>query len=745
MADRSHPIVTDLVLVGGGHSHVAVLKRFGMRPMDGVRLTLITRDIQTPYSGMLPGHLAGHYTFDQAHIDLRPLAQFAGARLYHDTMIGLDPVDRKVILRRRPPVSYGLLSVDIGSEPSRVGIAGSEHVLPVKPVDEFLRGWERIRERARAAPAPFRVVIVGAGAGGVELTLSVQHRLRTDGVTAEFHLVSATPTILPTHNPRVRRIFGRLLRERTVHVYTGRRVIAAEPQRALLDDGRALDADAIIWVTNAAAPGWIAHSGLATTSDGFIQVNDCLQSTSHPGVFAAGDIATIVNHPRPKSGVIAVRSGPPLADNLRRAAAGQPLKAFRPQRQLLAIISTGDRYAVASRRLLALEGAWVWRLKNWIDCKWMRGYQELPAMTAEPAPEHPRLNGTPRPDISAIAMRCGGCGSKVGSGVLSRVLARLPATARGDIVIGLADPDDAAVVRVPNGKVMVHTVDFFRALIDDPYLFGAIAANHSLSDIYAMGAEPQSALAIATLPIASESKMEQELFELLRGATQMLDDAGTALVGGHTSEGAELAFGLSVNGFVGADQLLRKGGMQPGDKLILTKALGTGTLFAADMRRQARGRWIQTALDSMLQSNRRAADCLREFGAHACTDVTGFGLLGHLVEMTRPSGVDADVELASLPVLDGAEETLARGIASSLAPDNVRLRRAVRNLEHAARHSLYPLLFDPQTSGGLLAAVAADQASACVAALRALGYHATTIIGEVKPLSDQTAPIALRI
>ncbi|MFP5348254.1 MAG: selenide, water dikinase SelD [Gammaproteobacteria bacterium] len=741
MRDSKHPVVTDIVLVGGGHSHVAVLKHFGMRPLDGVRLTLITRDIETPYSGMLPGHIAGHYTFEQTHIDLRPLAQFAGARLYHDEMVGLDPNERRVLLRARPPVAYDLLSIDIGSAPSRIGIDGAEHVLAVKPVDRFLVEWQALRERARRARGPFRIVVVGAGAGGVELTLSMQHRLRGDGVDTEFHLVNDQPAILTTHNPRVRRIFERLLRERAVRVYTGHKVARVQPTQALLDDGRALAADAIVWVTNASAPTWLAQTGLATTADGFVAVNDCLQSTSHPNVFAAGDIATIVNHPRPKSGVIAVRSGPPLADNLRRAAAGEPLKPFRPQRQFLALIGTGDLRAVASRRVLALEGAWVWRLKHWIDERWMRGYQQLPAMTPPPAPSPA---ATSAPDISAIAMRCGGCGSKVGSQILTRALARLSLPTRDDVVVGLADPDDAAVVRVPPGKLMVHTVDFFRALIDDPYLFGIIAAHHSLSDIYAMGATPQSALAIATLPIAPEAKMEQDLYQLLRGATQVLADAEAALVGGHTSEGAELAFGLSVNGLADPERLLRKGGMRAGDKLILTKPLGTGTLFAADMRRQARGRWVEAAIDSMLQSNRDAAACVREYGAHACTDVTGFGLLGHLIEMTRPSNVDAEIDLSALPILDGAETTVALGILSSLAPDNVRLRRALRDLEHAARHPRYPLLFDPQTSGGLLASVPPERAAACVAALRARGYRAAAIIGEVKARSDDLAPIALR-
>ena len=294
------------------------------------------------------------------------------------------------------------------------------------------------------------------------------------------------------------------------------------------------------------------------------------------------------------------------------------------------------------------------------------------------------------------------------------------------MLIGLHAPDDAAVVRVPPGKAMVHTVDFFRAFIDDPYIFGKVAANHALGDIYAMGAEAQSATAIVTVPAGLEAKQEDLLFQMMSGAIEVLNEANCALVGGHTGEGRELALGFAVNGLVDEDMasVMRKSGMRPGDVLILTKPIGTGTLFAAHAQLKARGRWIDAALVSMCQSNRLGAQCLREHGATACTDLTGFGLLGHLLEMTRPSGVDAELDLSALPVLEGAEETSAAGILSSLQPANVRLRRALRNQQAALSHPRYALIFDPQTAGGLLASIPQERAGACLEALRALGLRA---------------------
>jgi selenide,water dikinase len=288
---------------------------------------------------------------------------------------------------------------------------------------------------------------------------------------------------------------------------------------------------------------------------------------------------------------------------------------------------------------------------------------------------------------------------------------------------------------------MVHTVDFFRAIVDDPYLFGKIAANHSLGDIFAMGAEPQTALAIATLPYGLEAKVEDTLSQLLAGAMEVLAESGTALVGGHTGEGAELALGFAVNGLAEPGRVLRKGGLEPGNRVVLTKPVGTGTLFAADMRHKAKGPWIQSALASMLQSNQEAARCLHRHQASACTDVTGFGLLGHLVEMVKPAGVDVRLDLGAIPVLPGAVETIALGITSSLQPQNVRLRRAIRDPGGARDDPRYPLLFDPQTAGGLLAGVPAPAAEACVAELREAGYAQTAIIGEVLPQGDQLEPI----
>lgn len=363
-----------LLLLGGGHAHVYVMRAFGQAPPPA-RVTVISRTRFTPYSGMLPGLLGGLHTFEESHIDLAWLAQDTGCEFVAAEATRICTGTHRVECADGSAFDYDLLAVDTGSTPAVNHAPGArEHALSVKPVDRFLAGWQTVESRISAGER-IRVAVVGGGVGSVELLLSLQHRLRiTAGDTTRFLLLTDQPDLLMDHNQRVRRIFRDILAARRVDVRLGRRVVGVEPGLLRCADGARIEVDATLWVTGAAAPDWVADAGLATDSRGFIAVNDYLQSTSHPDVFAAGDVAAMVNHPRPKAGVFAVRQGPPLARNLRAALAGEALSPFKPQRLALALIGTGGRHAVASWGPLTAQGTWVWRWKRYIDRRWMRGY-----------------------------------------------------------------------------------------------------------------------------------------------------------------------------------------------------------------------------------------------------------------------------------------------------------------------------------------------------------------------------------
>jgi selenide,water dikinase len=763
MHQSEQPIVRELVLVGGGHSHVVLLKHFAMHPVPGLRLTLICRDTHTPYSGMLPGYVAGHYDYDMVHIDLDRLATFANARFLRDEVTGIDRATQRVQCRTRPPIDYDVLSINIGSTPNtRITPGAAVFAVPVKPINQFNQRWLQLLQRLEQADRPLHVAVVGGGAGGVELILAIHHRLHREQASRQrdtrdlrFSLFTAGTTLLPTHNARVQGFFARTLAERGIDCHLNSRVEAVREGALELANGKSVAVDEVLWVTQASGATWLRETGLALDDQGFLRVNHLLQSITDPAIFAAGDIASIEGSPREKAGVFAVRMGKPLARNLELWLRGQPLRPYRPQKHWLALISTGDRHAVASRGEWFSHGHWTWRWKDWIDRRFMARFCDLPDMQDMPsrfaATQTPLPLPLPLPlteeeqqqALSAMAMRCGGCGAKVGSTVLRRALSDLDPIEDDAVLVGLHAQDDAAVVRVPEGKLAVHTIDFFRAFIDDPYVFGRIAANHALGDIFAMGAIAQSAMALVTVPAGLERVQEATLRHLMKGAVEVLNTADCALVGGHTGEGKELALGFAVNGFIDADAIIRKNGLQAGQVLILTKPIGTGALFTAHARYQSRGRWIDEALASMQVSNRKAADILRAAGATACTDITGFGLLGHLVEMTQPSGVDAELNLAAIPWLDGALECVQAGFTSSLQPANVRLCRAIRNQADSDADPRQALLFDPQTAGGLLAGVPAERAAACLSTLHANGYAHAAVIGRVLPLSDEQSLITV--
>ena len=366
MQTSEQPVLRDIVLVGGGHSHVGVLKSFGMQPIPGVRLTLICTDMHTPYSGMLPGYVAGHYDYDEVHIDLSRLCVFAGARLFKDEVVGIDRVNKKILCRNRPPVPYDQLSINIGSTPQLGGVPGaSDYAVAVKPIQRFNDRWLALLDRVKKQPGKTTIAVVGAGAGGVELLLAMQYRLRNE-LTAlnrnpddlAFHLFTNIATILPTHNAGVRKRFETVLGQRSVVVHHNAAVNQVHAGSLQTANGQTLKADEIIWVTRAGGAPWLQQTGLDLDAEGFIKVQDTLQTVTDPDIFAAGDIASMVNYKLEKAGVFAVRQGKPLTANLRRAVEGTPLQAYRPQTTWLALISTGDKYAVAavSARLEAANG-----------------------------------------------------------------------------------------------------------------------------------------------------------------------------------------------------------------------------------------------------------------------------------------------------------------------------------------------------------------------------------------------------
>ncbi|WP_243391530.1 selenide, water dikinase SelD [Pseudohalioglobus lutimaris] len=732
---RSQPILQqDLVFVGGGHAHALVLRMLAMEPVVGLRLTLISPASHTPYSGMLPGLVAGHYSFEQTHIDLARLCQWAGVRFIEAEVTGLDPQRKTLSLAGRPAIAYDFVSIDIGSQPELDSVPGArDYSVPVKPVADLWRRWREMDSRLAQRDERAMVAVVGGGAGSVELALAMAHSL--SGSAVEIALFCGAPEIMQGYNAGARAAAVAALARSGIQLHLQSRVVAVSATALQLETGEEHRFDDLFWCTGAAAAPWVAASGLSCDARGFLQVSDTLQSMDDPSVFAAGDIATQINHPRPKAGVYAVRQGPVLAHNLRALLLGKALRQHRPQRRFLSLVSLGDRRATADRGPFYATGEWVWRWKDRIDREFMGRFTALPELTDMSGA------GVIAGAVQNDAEVCGGCGAKVGARGLAGVLTSLAVDFPRHCPRP-EDGDDASPIPNDDRVAIVQSLDLLRQLVADPWLMGRIAANHALSDLYACAAQPLSALAAVTLPFARASLLQRDLQQVLAGALHEFSRVDCQLTGGHSMQGPELLLGFAVNGRAMDPRrgLLGKRGARDGDVLVLTKPLGTGVLFAAHMRQLADGRDIAAATAMMLQSNFNAARLALTHGASACTDITGFGLLGHLLEMLGEKQM-ASLRLSTIPALPGALEQLAAGVRSTMHEANAE---ALESATIGAGDNL-DLLLDPQTSGGLLLALDPGQADEYCAQLHAGGLLQAAKIGRIESSADLAGGVRVKL
>ncbi|MEM9843932.1 MAG: selenide, water dikinase SelD, partial [Pseudomonadota bacterium] len=586
---RTHfPPTRDLVLIGGGHTHALVLRRWAMKPLPGARVTLINPEPSAPYSGMLPGFVAGHYNRAALDIDLVRLARRAGARLVIGAACGIDPENRRIEIKGHPSVAYDVASIDIGITSAMDELPGfATHAVPAKPLGRFAAAWAQYRE----GQGPARIAVIGAGVAGAELAMAMSHAMKHRGREAELHLIDRGEAFSVLRNGTAQKLRAALSENRVI-LHENSVPEKIEENHIQLAGGTRIEADFVTGAAGAQPYTWLAQTGLSDET-GFIPVDAKLRSRD-PAVFAVGDCAALTHAPRPKAGVYAVRQAPVLFHNLRATLAGQSdLRSYNPQDDYLKLISLGAQSALAERFGTALAGPSLWRLKDWIDRRFMDQFRTWPS---EPPPARPWPRAAGADALPADPL-CGGCGAKVGPDALATAL-------------GGSLGDDAATLKTGDATQVIST-DHLRGFCENPATVARVAANHALGDIWAMGAAPQAALAQIVLPRQSPRLAERQLSEIMAAARQVMTAAGAEIVGGHSTQGSELLVGFTVTGLCDTPPITLEGA-QPGDALILTKPLGSGVLMAAEMQARASGADIAAAYEVMSQPQGEAAAILRD-------------------------------------------------------------------------------------------------------------------------------------
>jgi len=364
---------SQLLLIGGGHAHLGVLAALARRSRSGIDITLVSERSSQLYSGMLPGHLAGHYSLDECSIPLDPVAETAKTDFVRGQVIKIDLQQRIATTDRGNLLPFDVVSFDIGPGPELKLIAGLQHALSVRPIDQLASAWRTLEQRFGGTPLPQNLTVLGGGPAGTELAAALAFRAGQANVQLKPTLVAGHAGLLPGMPKAARTLMHRRL------TALGVRVIEADaesvrPNAVSIGGVGLYFADMIIAALGAGAAEWPREAGLKCDLRGFIEVNEHLQSISHPFVFAAGDCASMVGHPYPKSGVYAVRAGPPLAENLLRALTRRRLVSWRPQKRALYLLSAGGKDAVGAWGPLVVEGPWVWRWKDRIDRKFVHRY-----------------------------------------------------------------------------------------------------------------------------------------------------------------------------------------------------------------------------------------------------------------------------------------------------------------------------------------------------------------------------------
>ena len=688
--NKKNIIKKDLVLLGAGHSNIEVIKKFGIKPIDGLRLTVISNSYFSTYSGMLPGYLQGIYEWNEINIDLVKLCRAYGHRLIISNVIKIDTKNNLVFLENRPSINYDFLSINLGIKTDSSKIKGAEkNCLKLKPISSIKENFDKLLEFNKVNKNN-DIVIIGAGAAGFEVALALDENLKRKNIKNNIILLSKNSSVLNQFNKKAEFIAKNTLKKCNVKFLNYAEVVIVTSNYILLKDGRKIFCKLPILATNSSPLSLLKKSDLPLTKNGSILIESNLLVSGYNNIFSSGDISEIKGNSMPKAGVYAVKQGKILAKNIKKLYLQKKLSQYKPQKHFLSIIGLQNHRALAIKSIFSIKGKLLWSIKKYIDKKFIEKYTL-----------YNKNNYLQENQIEPVLnkMQCKGCGSKIPQSILDRVFEEN--TKKGSL-----DAD-----KVPNTKNIFQTTDIISSIVSDPFEFGNISAKHALNDILASNTKPLAAQMIVSLPPAINEINKRDLIQLKSGADYAMKQANCKIIGGHSysNNDDQIYLGFSI---IGKKKKYVKPKKIKKGKLYITGKIGSALVFAAIEKKIISGIYSEEVINTMKKSNYEIFKIFYKFNMQYITDISGFGLAIHAHNLLlRHSDLNGlEISLKKIPLYEGAIKALKNNVKSSLNDsnknsiiNNLRVDYNKINTKHLN------CLFDPQTAGGFLFILDATQ------------------------------------
>ncbi len=671
-----------LVLIGGGHANVQVLKKLSKNTIKGLHIILISEHFEATYSGMTPGYIHQDFSKEEISIDLQRLCFNAGATFIKDKVVKIDTNYQKLELQNLPPVHYDLLSINIGSISSTRGIKieNSSRCFFVKPISLLVKNLSKIDQIIKSKKS--KIAIIGGGVASYELAFSLSRRYKDN---LEITIVGKNILNEKNLNKKTKNRIKEISNHIGIKELLGEVISISETHLTLKNDV-IFECDLSLLSSGADIETWLSNSNLNKDKNGFISVDSNLLSTNDKSVFVSGDACSIENNLRPKSGVMAVRQGEVLKENIFYKLTGSPLIKFRPQKNWLYLVGTYKNYALLNYFFLSFHGRWCWKLKEFID----KGFINKFKFTSNISMTKKNLELEKSKDIK---MYCQGCGSKVSKNTLVNFLNEENSN---------PELSDASIINTSSSSLLqsIDHIKLFTSL--NPFDFGIISYLHSQNDILSSGGSVQTISVSQALPF-SEGKIENFYMEyFMKGIKSESIKDDSIIVSGHSYQSKEPGITITMNGDF--EKQISKNQGQENDLIYLSKPLGTGYLLAAYFNNSDYLSSIdfQNLLEWLKIGNSKASEISKSFNSNITTDISGFGLGSHLSDICKSSKLSAEIKL-NKEVLINENIEILENFKSTGFENNYS--SSVNDISISDSNKLKNILYDPQTNGPLLLSI----------------------------------------